>query len=113
MLQRRNRRLTLNALVAQSAATAEAVVRMDMQPHRIWGVARCPALRAKLQCPGFLNRDAFSGSVQIRFRDIQGIGQPLTSLCFEHRGVAALYFPNALGMDAGLCGHRPLTHPEG
>ena len=113
MLQRRNRRVTLNALVAQLAATAEAVVGMDMQPHRVRRVARFPALRAKLQCAGFLDRDAFSRCVQMGFRDIQGIGQPPPGLCFEHRRVAALNLADALGMDAGLLGHGPLTHAEG
>ena len=113
MLQRRDRRFTLNAAVAQAVATAEAVVRMDMQPHGIWSIARCPALRAKLQSAGLLNRDTFSGCIQMRFREIQGVGQPLPRLGFEHRGVTTLYFANALGMNAGFCGHCPLTHAEG
>ena len=47
------------------------------------------------------------------FGNIQGIGQPFARLYFEHCGVAPLYFANALGMDAGLGGHRPLAHSEG
>ena len=60
MLQGRNRRIALNATMAQATTAAEAVVRMYMQPHRIWGIAGCPALWAELQRPGLLNGNAFN-----------------------------------------------------
>ena len=49
----------------------------------------------------------------MRFRNIQSVGQALPCLCFKHCGVAVLYLADALGVDAGLLGHSPLTHTEG
>ena len=99
--------------MAQLAATAEAVVSMYMQPHGVWGIARCPTLRAELQRAGLLDRDAFGRRVQMGFRDIQGIGQPLAGLCLEHAGVATLNLADALGMDARLSRNRLFAHLEG
>lgn len=63
MLQGRNRRIALNAAMAQATATAIAVVRMDMQPHRIGSRTGCPALWAELQCPRLLDCDAFNDGI--------------------------------------------------
>ena len=49
----------------------------------------------------------------MRFGNIQGVGQPLPCLGFEHGGVSTLNFADALGMDAGLLSHGSLTHTEG
>ena len=63
MLQGRNRRIALNTVMAQLATAAVAIVGMDMQPHRVWGMSWCPALWAKLQRPGLLDRNAFNDSI--------------------------------------------------
>lgn len=47
------------------------------------------------------------------FRNIQGVGQPLPRLGFEHARVSTLDLADALGMNAGLLGHGPLAHAEG
>lgn len=99
--------------MAQAAATAKAVVGVNMQPHGVRRIARFPALRAELECAGLLDGDPFGHCLQVGFGDVQSISQPAPGLGFEQRRMAVLYFPNALGMDAGLCGHCPLAHAEG
>ena len=113
MLQRSDGRVALNAVMAQSAATAEAVMGVNMQPHGIRRVAWFPTLRTKLQCASLLYRDAFGRCIQVSLGNIQSVGESPTSLCFEHRGVAAFNLADALGMDTGLFGHGLLTHAEG
>lgn len=99
--------------MTQLAATAEAVVGVNMQPHGVRCVARLPALRTKLQCASLLDGDPLGRCLQVGFGDVQGVGQSASGLLLEYRGVATLDLADALGMNAGLLGHGLLTHAEG
>jgi hypothetical protein len=60
--------------VAQGTSPSEAVVSVNMEPHRIWLAAGFPALWTKLEHTRFFNGYPFADCLQIRFGDPQGVG---------------------------------------
>ena len=113
MLQRRDRRIALNATMTEAGCHSESskkhVYATKLDEGALPGVQHCGQ---NFSAPVSSTDIPFSRRYQMSLRNIEGIGQPTLRLLLEHRSVAAFNLADALGMDAGLLGDGLLTHPE-